>query len=594
VGTIPESEAPDLPEGTAQPVEHRGTGVRRHDIDALRAIAMLLGICLHALMPYTGEPWVIVDNHTNRFFVHFVAFIHSFRMQLFFLISGFFTAMLANRSGPVGMLKNRVARILLPLVICIFTLMPLVRAVDILAISSTASHPQEPLFRAIQVGDADRVLQLLDAGPSQLLGIPDCRLKITPLGWAILWEQDSIFRMLLEKGADPKGTGEVGYNPLCIAAMMGRTDLFDILVQRGGDPLLVNETGSSPWKLSQLDARQTRTLLWLAKGKAPDNLEALEKGHHSVREYLYQWAATHSGDWALSEQPGRPKSIEGLPFWIQDYFGWLASDQAVAGFAGLQINLLQDSLFGHLWFLYFLWWMCLFYAGACRLGFAPGTGRTGGVRWLYVGLIVAMIASCVFQLLMGIDYYPGILSTHVGADLSVGLIPKPHVLLYYAVFFLFGCWYHGLLDHDCKLGRNWVVALLAAAFVFYPLIFASDGQRLVGSIFQTLFTWAMVIGSIGAAHRIFNRESKLVKYVADSSYWLYLVHLPLVILLEWLFYFYPWPAGVKVVLILAVTVSILIGSYQLLVRHTVIGRILNGKNPARARPWRSFVLTNRG
>ena len=98
---------------------------RRHDLDALRAGAMLLGVCLHAMIAYSGIAWIVIDNRQNHIFKLVIELIHGFRMPLFFLISGFFTAMLACRQGSGGMLKNRAARILIPFVISVVTIIPL-------------------------------------------------------------------------------------------------------------------------------------------------------------------------------------------------------------------------------------------------------------------------------------------------------------------------------------------------------------------------------------------------------------------------------------------------------------------------------------
>lgn len=87
----------------------------------------------------------------------------------------------------------------------------------------------------------------------------------------------------------------------------------------------------------------------------------------------------------------------------------------------------------------------------------------------------------------------------------------------------------------------------------------------------------MVLGSIGLANRLFQRESKVFRYMAESSNWLYLTHIPPILLMQWLFLFLPAPALVKFTLGFLTTMLILFASYQLLVRHTVIGRILNGK-----------------
>ena len=78
---------------------------RFHHLDALRATAMLLGIVLHASLAYTGGPWIVRDEGHGGFAAVFFA-IHGFRMQLFFLLSGFFTALLWRRLGLAGVLKQ--------------------------------------------------------------------------------------------------------------------------------------------------------------------------------------------------------------------------------------------------------------------------------------------------------------------------------------------------------------------------------------------------------------------------------------------------------------------------------------------------------
>ena len=91
---------------------------RYHDLDALRACAMLLGIVIHGLLsfvpiPLPGAPQDINQNPESYGYVF--NFIHGFRMQLFFLVSGFFTVMLWRNHGLRKLLKHRAKRILLPL-----------------------------------------------------------------------------------------------------------------------------------------------------------------------------------------------------------------------------------------------------------------------------------------------------------------------------------------------------------------------------------------------------------------------------------------------------------------------------------------------
>jgi len=101
---------------------------RIHSLDSLRAIMMLLGLLLHSGMTYIvlqHEVWPIKDpNATHPFIDYLVFYIHSFRMQIFFLVAGFFGAMLFYERGVSKMIKNRLTRITLPFVVFLFLVWP--------------------------------------------------------------------------------------------------------------------------------------------------------------------------------------------------------------------------------------------------------------------------------------------------------------------------------------------------------------------------------------------------------------------------------------------------------------------------------------
>jgi len=106
-------------------------------------------------------------------------------------------------------------------------------------------------------------------------------------------------------------------------------------------------------------------------------------------------------------------------------------------------------------------------------------------------------------------------------------------------------------------------------------------------ISYSMTMWSLVCLSIGLFKRLLDRPSRAVRYVADSSYWLYLVHLPIVIWLQVAFVELPLHWSLKLVSILLLTVGVSLVLYDLLVRSTVIGQILNGRR-------RERVLFTRG
>lgn len=101
---------------------------RYHSLDALRAIMMLLGLVLHGGASYVTVPigagWPYHDRSTHPAFDVIVFFIHIFRMPVFFVAAGFFAALLHERDGPRGFTRNRIRRVLLPLVIFWAALLP--------------------------------------------------------------------------------------------------------------------------------------------------------------------------------------------------------------------------------------------------------------------------------------------------------------------------------------------------------------------------------------------------------------------------------------------------------------------------------------
>ena len=102
---------------------------RLHALDSLRAIMMLLGLVIHSAITYGvvdyGGSWSLKDPdtmHVSNDFI--VSFVHAFRMQIFFVVAGFFGAMLFYERRPLKMIKNRVSRIVFPFLVFVILLWP--------------------------------------------------------------------------------------------------------------------------------------------------------------------------------------------------------------------------------------------------------------------------------------------------------------------------------------------------------------------------------------------------------------------------------------------------------------------------------------
>ena len=107
-------------------------GIRYHALDSMRATMMLLGIYLHVVVGYSGDGhWPYIDPHPTSALNFTLGIIHSFRMPAFYVMAGFFGALLWNRRGAAEFIHNRVKRILLPFALFWTLLFPLMAAIVI-------------------------------------------------------------------------------------------------------------------------------------------------------------------------------------------------------------------------------------------------------------------------------------------------------------------------------------------------------------------------------------------------------------------------------------------------------------------------------
>lgn len=133
----------------------------------MRAAMMLLGLVLHAMACYMAAPpgpdWPFRDARTHRAFDALVDVIHMFRMPAFFAVAGFFAALLHDRDGLSGFIRNRARRVLLPLVVFWAIIGPLVLLAFYFAI------PRSGLMtRDVLLSEAARTFRLRDLSPMHL------------------------------------------------------------------------------------------------------------------------------------------------------------------------------------------------------------------------------------------------------------------------------------------------------------------------------------------------------------------------------------------------------------------------------------------
>ena len=102
--------------------------------------------------------------------------------------------------------------------------------------------------------------------------------------------------------------------------------------------------------------------------------------------------------------------------------------------------------------------------------------------------------------------------------------------------------------------------------------------KLAYSLGYALVMWLLIFGTLGFFQAHCPDHSPSWRYVADSSYWIFLVHLPLVAFLQIWMASWPWPGAVKFALLNLIAFTVLFASYHYLVRSTFIGQTLNGQS----------------
>jgi peptidoglycan/LPS O-acetylase OafA/YrhL len=86
----------------------------------------------------------------------------------------------------------------------------------------------------------------------------------------------------------------------------------------------------------------------------------------------------------------------------------------------------------------------------------------------------------------------------------------------------------------------------------------------------------MSFGLIGLALHYLSTPRFKVRWISDASYWMYLMHLPLIFVGQGIVSHLPINALVDFTLIVIGVTSVMLISYRFLIRYTLVGKLLNG------------------
>lgn len=544
---------------------------------------MLLGVVFHASLPFATNGWMVSDWKRSEGLLGFVAWVHGFRMPLFIFVSGYFTMMLWRTRGLNALLQQRFLRVFMPMLLALVTVIPLQdMAVDRARRRAQAQDAARSLghglrseaVEAIRRGDLTQLRTFLDSGtdPNEV----DPEISDPLLSWASHYNNPDAVRLLLDKGADVNKPSAGGHRALHSAAFFAHPEVMQILIERGADVAVTDKSGGTPLEAIRSAWSDVHRIAQFLRIPVPGAEAAFKDRRERCRQLLIQHGA---GDLKTAEGSEGAENLLASSrrvyreFLTSERFLVNGSGRITAGDGSGRWHLITSSVFDHLWFLWFLCWLVGLFAVAVsawvRFGLpALPSGWLLSSRWPLVLLPITLIP----QLWMA-PFGPAF-----GPDTSVGLIPQPHLLVYYGIFFAVGAVYFESRDTDGRLGRHWIYSLIAANAVLFPLGLATmERQPLVSGILQVLFAWTMCFGCLGLFRRCLSGENPGVRYLADSAYWLYIAHHPLVALLQSLIRPWDLPPLFKWLILSVMLIGVLLLSYQLLVRNSWLGALLNGR-----------------
>ncbi len=100
------------------------TGERRHDLDWLRFIAILILLFFHTGMLFNSWGWHIKNPQTHESFRYWMLWLHEWRMPLLLFISGAGTYMALGKRTPGQYVTERFIRLVIPLIFGMFVIVP--------------------------------------------------------------------------------------------------------------------------------------------------------------------------------------------------------------------------------------------------------------------------------------------------------------------------------------------------------------------------------------------------------------------------------------------------------------------------------------
>jgi glucans biosynthesis protein C len=227
----------------------------------------------------------------------------------------------------------------------------------------------------------------------------------------------------------------------------------------------------------------------------------------------------------------------------------------------------------HLWFLYYLLFFYITAVGMQFLLLKTGAKSKPGLVSFIGDFNIAKIGILVVALWFLLQFF------HIYTPpVYTGIKPNLLYILYYGFFFYWGWMMQVNSNSIFSMSRYaWVFIITGSLISVIRFLFPNLLSGIIGYLFVSIETIALVAGFIGLFIRYFNSNSSRWRYFSDSSYWVYLVHLMIVSTMQVLLLHSVVPVFLRMIVVMIVTLLIALLSYHYFVRYTFIGKYLHGR-----------------
>ena len=506
---------------------------------------MLLGVVLHACLAYMGPYWHVHDRGESGVLIALFAFIHGWRMELFFLLAGYFSAQVLRQAGPVGMLQRRLRRLVLPFLLGVCLVLPVAHWL----ITTAQAHRDDKKVGAVVLAE----------------GVP-----------SLVRRGDLV--ALQKVATDDPELGNAQY----LAAALGKTAELTILLNKNegrlAETLLARLHGETALHAAARfgQAESLRVILAAARGQAWEK-EILEAKNDSgltpravAEDDLAETLKLHRLLGVVRPEADIVRAQLALR-------GQLAPGASPDPFFARLQAWLYFPLFHHLWFMWVLIIHTLFFgfwAWVQSRYDLPVMPRWMLAEWTRLLWLIPVTAGLLWWATERRGF---------GAAGNYALAEKPASIIFYGLFFAFGA---ALRWRGVEPTRQpWLawVQLIVLNVVVLPLAFLSAWTPQYPVLYglscflQAVLAWGMCFTLLDLFQAYLARPIAMVRYLAHASLWVYLAHFPVVLALQmWMANWPVWPV-VKCGLVCTLTLGSLLAVNHWLVRRTWLGQVINGQ-----------------